>query len=166
MCEYALRGPAAAADADADAELATPRESTGRLVSPPVRIKAHPKFCKLPPPFSARLDAVLWHSGDAGGDCSHYFVSGGHVCEYSLRGAALGDVVPLSEHAAFAELPDSFRFNLDASLWNGRTGARRVDYIFCGGHVVEYSLDDNAQRGKRLRAGPFPLGAGGGGQAA
>lgn len=116
----------------------------GLVKSQPVPIAQHRALRMLPEPFNKKIDAVAWNGQPAHMHVDYIF-SGHMVVEFnSCPGFSklISAPVDIAEHEIFSSLPQPFREKgivVQEILWNGLHGEDRVDYIFCGDQVCEFS---------------------------
>ena len=135
------------------------------------KIAEHELFKDLPPPFNHKIDAIT-QSGVRGRTRIEWIVSGDQVVEYLMYsppraggGRLHSPPSSIVANPVFDELPPPFSQKIDAFGWNGNQGQLRIDYIYSGGHVLEYKLGEFAlkktalQNGKRLQGEAVKLGA-------
>jgi len=112
----------------------------------------------LPSPFNTKIDAVIWNGVD-GSNRVDYIFSGDQVLEYNVWTYAeqrtKAAPVPVAQHQIFGKLPLPFNTKIDAVIWNGVDGSNRVDYIFSGDQVLEYTVWTYAEQ--RMKAAPVPI---------
>ena len=142
-----------------------------RVMRRPCKIAEHELFKDLPPPFNQKIDAIT-QSGVRGRTRIEWIVSGDQVVEYLMYsppraggGRLHSPPSSIVANPVFDELPPPFSQKIDAFGWNGNQGQLRIDYIYSGGHVLEYKLGEFAlkktalQNGKRLQGEAVKLGA-------
>jgi hypothetical protein len=129
-----------------------------RLKAIPCEISSHEIFGQLPAPFNDRIDATIWN-GEQGAGRIDYIFSDDQVLEFTAwpqadeRVKAAPDAI--SSSPIFSQLPVPFENKIEATTCNGERGANRIDYLFCDGLVLEFTVWSHAQ--KRLRAEPCPI---------
>ena len=121
-------------------------------------------FEAMPAPFSEKIDATASIAGDMankGIGRVDYFFSGDQVLTYTLwmfekqSKRVKKEPMKISQHPLFNQLPPPFNQKIDAVSWNGGLGRDRIDLIFSGDQVIEYTLWSYASQ--RCKSQPMKI---------